>query len=170
VDDTGHLFLNDEAMPADKMREKLAALKAADPDTRIEVIASKTVSFQYVRKVLEALKQLDITIVNLTVSPFAWSASGNEIQISQAAPALPPGKTAEQNACIVNLRIIDSAKAQWALENHKQNSDTPTEQDLAPYIGGGPAHEFPICPEGGKYIIGSVGEKPRCAIPKLVLP
>ena len=75
-----------------------------------------------------------------------------------------------QNACIINLRLIDSAKQQWALENHKQNNDTPTEQDLAPYFGFGPTAKFPACPEGGKYIIGTVAEKPRCSIPGHVLP
>jgi biopolymer transport protein ExbD len=170
LDDTGHLFLNDESVPADKIREKLAALKAADPDTRIEVSASRTVPFRQVRTVMETLVQLDFTKVNLAVSPSAERNPGNEIQKSQAAPAVSPGTMAQQYSCLNNLRIIDSAKAQWALENHKQNSDTPTEQDLAPYIGAGTAHEFPICPEGGKYIIGSVGEKPRCSIPGHVLP
>jgi hypothetical protein len=75
-----------------------------------------------------------------------------------------------QNACIINLRLIDSAKQQWALENNKQNNDTPTEQDLAPYFGFGPTAKFPTCPEGGKYIIGTVAEKPRCTIPGHVLP
>jgi hypothetical protein len=78
--------------------------------------------------------------------------------------------TSQQNACISNLRIIDGAKGQWALENHKQNTDTPTAQDITPYMGRGPAGEFPICPQGGHYIIGTVGEKPRCSIPGHELP
>ena len=75
-----------------------------------------------------------------------------------------------QNACIINLRLIDSAKQEWALENHKQNSDTPTEQDLAPYFGAGASAKFPVCPQGGKYIIGAIGDKPTCSIPGHVLP
>jgi hypothetical protein len=78
--------------------------------------------------------------------------------------------TSQVNACINNLRMIDGAKQQWALENHKQNSDTPTVQDLTPYIGFGPAGQFPTCPEGGTYIIGTVAEKPRCTTPGHVLP
>jgi hypothetical protein len=75
-----------------------------------------------------------------------------------------------QDSCIINLRLIDSAKGEWALENNKKNSDTPTEQDLAPYFGAGPTAKFPVCPAGGKYIIGAIGEKPRCTIPGHVLP
>ena len=78
--------------------------------------------------------------------------------------------TAQENACINNLRLIDSAKQQWALEHNKKSTDTPTMADLTPYIGRGPNGEFPKCPEGGEYIIGSVGEKPRCTIPGHELP
>jgi hypothetical protein len=76
----------------------------------------------------------------------------------------------QENSCINNLRMIDGAKGQWALEHHKRNSDTPTAEDLTPYMGRGSAGRFPVCPQGGTYIIGSVGEKPRCSIPGHVLP
>jgi RNA polymerase sigma factor (sigma-70 family) len=72
--------------------------------------------------------------------------------------------------CVGNLRQIDSAKQQWALENKKQITDTPTMKDLIPYIGQGPGIYMPVCPDGGDYSIGTVGEKPTCSNPKHVLP
>jgi prepilin-type N-terminal cleavage/methylation domain-containing protein len=33
--------------------------------------------------------------------------------------------TSQQNACINNLRLVDAAKQQWALEQRKQTTDTP---------------------------------------------
>jgi hypothetical protein len=78
--------------------------------------------------------------------------------------------TSQHNACINNLRLIDAAKQQWALENRKSATDTPTMQDLQPYLGHGPKGEFPVCPNGGVYTIGAVGEKPTCSIPGHVLP
>jgi hypothetical protein len=78
--------------------------------------------------------------------------------------------TSQENACINNLRLIDAAKQQWALENKKQSTDTPTMQDLRPYIGRGPNGEMPACPGGGVYTIGTVGEKPTCSIPGHALP
>jgi hypothetical protein len=78
--------------------------------------------------------------------------------------------TAQQNACVNNLRLFDAAKQQWALENRKQNTDTPTMKDLQPYLGRGANLELPVCPAGGVYTIGSVGEKPTCSIPGHVLP
>src|SRR5436189_3202441 len=43
--------------------------------------------------------------------------------------------TAQQNACINNLRQIDSAKQQWALENRQATNATPVESDIGPYLG-----------------------------------
>ena len=74
------------------------------------------------------------------------------------------------NACINNLRLIDSAKQQWALENKKPNTETPTWDDLRPYIGKGPNGDLPACPDGGTYTIGTVAEKPACNIAGHVLP
>ena len=69
--------------------------------------------------------------------------------------------TAQGNSCINNLRQIDGAKEQWALEKNKKTGDAVTEADVAQYIRNG----FPVCPQGGHYTIGSVGENPQCSIP-----
>ena len=76
--------------------------------------------------------------------------------------------SAQMNACINNLRQIDAAKQQWALEYKKQTSDTPTERELAPYLKL-QAGQMPKCPAAGEYKINSVGEPPTCTIPKHVL-
>lgn len=110
--------------------------------------------------------------------PFPDEAARGVIRLSPdfvaAGNAAPPGPqdraTANQNACISNLRRIDGAKGQWALENHKQNSDTPTMEDIRVYIGRGPNGEIPVCPDGGVYTLGKVGERPTCSIPGHVLP
>jgi prepilin-type N-terminal cleavage/methylation domain-containing protein len=44
-------------------------------------------------------------------------------------------KTSQTNACINNLRQIDSAKQQWALEQGKKSTDTPNSTSLNVYIG-----------------------------------
>ena len=72
-----------------------------------------------------------------------------------------------RNACINNLRQIDAAKNQFALENKKTNGDAVTEADIKPYLAGG---NLPKCPAGGKYVIGKVGENPTCSIDGHVLP
>ena len=78
--------------------------------------------------------------------------------------------TSQANACISNLRIIDGAKGQWALEVHKQNTDVPVGSDIQPYMGRGSAGELPTCPNDSSqqfatsYSPMSVGVKPVCNI------
>jgi len=74
------------------------------------------------------------------------------------------------NACINNLRLLDAAKQQWALENRKGAAETPTMEDLRPYVGRGPNGDLPTCPDGGVYTLGTVAEKPVCTIAGHVLP
>jgi len=54
--------------------------------------------------------------------------------------------TSQNNACINNLRLIDAAKQQWALENKKVSTDSPAGTDLQPYLGRGSADQLPTCP------------------------
>ena len=68
------------------------------------------------------------------------------------------------NACVNNLRLIASAKDQWALEQHKTTNDEPTWKELLPYVGYGPKNLLPRCPSGGIYTIGRIGEPPKCSI------
>ena len=75
--------------------------------------------------------------------------------------------TAMQNVCINNLRMIDGAKQQWALEHSKKGDDVPTAADLTPYFKNG---VFPVCLSGGTYTIGAVTNPPTCSIPGHQLP
>ena len=68
---------------------------------------------------------------------------------------------AQQNACINNLRQIDGAKAQWALENKKVDSDDVTTSDVAPYLKGS---VMPDCPANGSYTVTKVSSNPSCSI------
>ena len=73
----------------------------------------------------------------------------------------------QKNACINNLRQIDGAKQQWALENKKSENDTPSREDLLPYLK---KQQFPTCPTGGSYTINRVGDPPECSQPGHELP
>jgi regulator of replication initiation timing len=98
-----------------------------------------------------------------------------QIQAENQQAATTTEATAEQSmspaaqlsACINNLRQMDAAKQQWALENDKTASAVPTAQDLLPYFGDG---LFPVCPSGGIYTINAVGVPPTCSVPGHVLP
>jgi len=106
----------------------------------------------------------------------AWQDEALAQQQAQRAAAIAAQQQAQQeaqteaaqrNACINNLRQIDAAKAQWALENGKGDSAVPVAADLLPYLKGG---VFPTCPGGGTYTINAVGVAPTCSIPGHALP
>jgi DNA repair exonuclease SbcCD ATPase subunit len=95
------------------------------------------------------------------------AAEDQQAQDAAQAQAVQQTINQERNACIANLRLIYAAKQAWALDKNKTDSDVPTEQDLLPYLKGG---VFPVCPSGGIYTIGAVGQSPTCSIPGHVLP
>jgi hypothetical protein len=76
-------------------------------------------------------------------------------------------QVANAAACVNNLRQLEQAKLQWALDKGKNATDVPTAQELAPYCKDG---IFPACPDGGTYSINAVGEPPACSIAAHVLP
>ena len=70
--------------------------------------------------------------------------------------------SSQQNACVANLKQIEGAKATWALENKKQNTDSPGTGDL--YGDTNYIRTAPTCPAGGSYTLGQVNAKPICNI------
>ncbi len=64
-------------------------------------------------------------------------------------------------ACINNLRQLDGAKQQWALENSKSATAVPQMSDLAPYL----RNASLVCPSGGSYVLNAVGTVPTCSQP-----
>jgi prepilin-type N-terminal cleavage/methylation domain-containing protein len=72
----------------------------------------------------------------------------------------------QQNACINNLRYIDSAKQQWALETRQATNTTPGFSDISGYL-----RISALCPAAGSltafsssYTMNDVGSKPQCAV------
>ena len=80
--------------------------------------------------------------------------------------------TSPAKACINNLRQIDAAANQFALENHLTNGDHINfPNDLTPYIKLNEYGKIPPCPSSGKaYHIGKVGEPPTCSLGTTVTP
>ncbi len=86
-------------------------------------------------------------------------------QVAAAAHAGQPPPSLEQAqsaACINNLRMLDGAKQQWALEKQKPSGALLTAADIAPYLKG---NTLPVCPAGGVYTFNPVGLAPICNLP-----
>jgi prepilin-type N-terminal cleavage/methylation domain-containing protein len=77
---------------------------------------------------------------------------------------------ATQNACINNLRQLDSAKSQWALEGSASITATPTSINIQPYMGRGAGGALPACPLDSSqtfatsYTINALSTAPSCQI------
>ena len=76
-------------------------------------------------------------------------------------------RVSQTNACINNLRQIDGAKQQWALETKQTGTAAPGEADIAPYMGRDVtsatlAGSGVICPVAGTYAINALDDAPDC--------
>jgi hypothetical protein len=104
----------------------------------------------------------------LRTNPAQAPAAGQPNPTAQAALAARYGVSPQapeqvQTAiCINNLRQIEGAKQQWALEKQKPSGALLTAADLAPYLK---TNALPACPAGGVYTINPVGYAPLCNIP-----
>ena len=88
-----------------------------------------------------------------------------------AIPNFVRARTQSQmNACINNLRQIDGAKQQWALENNQAPDATPGTDDLDDYLKRGNDIDSIFCPQdpatawASSYTMGTVAEAPACLI------
>jgi hypothetical protein len=75
---------------------------------------------------------------------------------------LQRAKARARNYCINNLRQIDGAIEQWALESRKTTNDAIVVREVAKYVKG---QDLPKCPSGGIYSVGKFGAPPQCSVP-----
>jgi len=79
--------------------------------------------------------------------------------------------TSQANACINNLRQIDAAANQFALEKG-QTTGAPIvyPTDLTGYIKLTTGGSIPICPASGTYDCTTIGVNPTCTLGTTVTP
>ena len=78
--------------------------------------------------------------------------------------------TSQQNACINNLRQIDGAINEWALETGQSSgASVASAQTVSAYIRLNVASSVPGCPAGGAYSTTTVGGIPqvKCSLSTL---
>ena len=76
--------------------------------------------------------------------------------------------TSQQNVCINNLRQIDGAIQQWALESRAKVTDPVSGANIQPYLGRGSTGLLPFCPlDSNKnfttsYSVKDASTRPAC--------
>jgi chromosome segregation ATPase len=174
--------LGEARQEANEARANLEQLKISNVDSQSAEISRLRADNMDLPRLRNQVTQLQAANQKLTqqlqIALAAAHQQQDELQQLQAenqqaraavhsAAAVFSAEAQQRNECINNLRQIDAAKQQWALENNKTIDAIPTAQDLSPYFKDG---IFPVCPSGGTYTIGAVGGAPKCSIPGHVLP
>lgn len=99
----------------------------------------------------QAFTLVEIMIVVLIIGILMAIAVPNFIQARS---------TSRKNSCIANLKQIDSAKEQFAMEAKLDTGATVNWADLTPTY----MKAQPTCPGGGTYTIDVVGTNPSCSL------
>ena len=64
------------------------------------------------------------------------------------------------NVCVENMKQIEVAKEQHAIEAKKNAGDPVRFDELVPYL-----KEVPECPAGGGYTLWTIGQNVECSYP-----
>ena len=73
--------------------------------------------------------------------------------------------TSQKNACINNLRQMEAAKEQWALETKQAQGAAADTTACTAYL-----KTTPVCPAGGTYAWSKVGTNASCSVTNHALP
>src|SRR5579872_1149800 len=104
-----------------------------------------------VAKTRRAFTLIEIMIVVLIIGILLAVAVPNFIRARESSRA---------KSCVANLKQIDGAKEQWAMDNKKDAGAMPLPTDLY-----GVYTKFPpSCPSNGTYTINGVGTNPTCSV------
>jgi len=153
---------------AEDLQSQLDALQSANAGLQGSEISRLRAENQDLPRLRNQVTQLQASNQKLTqqlkaASAYAQQQSAQLQQLTEAQQAAQAAQAeaADRNACINNLRQLDAAKQQWALEKNKTAVAVPTAQDLAAYFKEG---VLPVCPSGGSYSLNAVGELPACSV------
>lgn len=73
--------------------------------------------------------------------------------------------TSQKNACINNLRQMEAAKEEWALEAKQAQGATADTAACTAYL-----KTTPVCPAGGTYNWSKIGTNATCSVTNHALP
>jgi prepilin-type N-terminal cleavage/methylation domain-containing protein len=101
-----------------------------------------------------AFTLVEVMIVVLIIGVLAAIAVPNFVKARESA---------RRSTCLGNMKQVESAKEQWAMDNKKASGDTVTSADIAIHFHPSYIKTYPSCPAGGTYTIGVIGTNISCS-------
>lgn len=171
----------DEAIEIGKAMERDPELKALYEQLKVTIGLVRESSVQPTAETAAQLKPLKMSserrekllaqFKTVTSKEFAKPAFRISVLLQFAAvlailgllaamllPSLAKAKRKSMGASVMtNLRMLDGAKQQWALENSKSGDAAPTMEELKPYLGRGESGLPSVA--GESYVPGKVSEQ-----------
>ena len=150
------------------LRAELERIKSQGTDTQNEEIARLRQDNQEVLRLRNEKQQLtrELQAARSGVQQTERQMQQLQAQSQQAQQAAAQAQQSAQqaaqlNTCLNNLRQLDGAKQQWALEHRQLPNAMPTVEQVAAYL---PNRTVPVCPAGGAYTLNVVSNAPSCSI------
>ena len=106
---------------------------------------------KFVKKARHGFTLVEIMIVVLIIGILLAIAVPNFIKARESS---------RTKACVANLKQLDSAKEQYAMDNKLQTGDAVPAGAL--YGAAGYIKVEPECPSGGTYTVGAISADPTC--------
>jgi prepilin-type N-terminal cleavage/methylation domain-containing protein len=106
---------------------------------------------KFVKKARHGFTLVEIMIVVLIIGILLAIAVPNFIKARESS---------RTKACVANLKQIDSAKEQYAMDNKLNDGDAIPAGAL--WAAGGYIKSQPECPSNGTYTVAAVGTDPSC--------
>jgi len=108
---------------------------------------------KFAKKARHGFTLVEIMIVVLIIGILLAIAVPNFLRARESSRA---------KACVSNLKQIEAAKEQWAMDTKAATTATPTFADLV-----GPTKYIkstPVCPSNGTYTVNDMSTDPVCSI------
>lgn len=127
-----------------------AADKETSPEQQVAVLKAQLGAISRQNRELAEIASKAGRVLEYTEQAYEAVAPGSRKKVSLL----------QKGACISNLKQIDGATQQWALENKKIAKDVPEVAGILPFLKG---RVLPECPKGGFYSLGqTVAASPTC--------